>query len=140
MAKKTRAVTSGEREIEQPAGVTMAATAEGKLEEFAEDLGRLLGQAQVKAEGWIGQRNAIAQQLAQIRDTAQQWLSDLTGGGRSSRASTQRRRTRPRRRAPESEPQATGRKKRTLSAEARARIAEAQRARWARHRRAAKQG
>ena len=30
---------------------------------FAEDLGRLLGQARNKAEGWLGQRQAIVKQM-----------------------------------------------------------------------------
>ena len=38
-------------------------SAEEKIEEFAEDLGRLLGSARAKAEGWIGQRRAITKHL-----------------------------------------------------------------------------
>ena len=41
-----------------------------KIEDFAEDLGRLLGTAQAKAQGWLGQRQNVAKQLEQIRDTA----------------------------------------------------------------------
>jgi hypothetical protein len=55
MAKKTRA-----RKSESvPAGVLLAAKAEGKLEEFAEDLGMLLGQAQNKAESWLGSERPL---------------------------------------------------------------------------------
>ena len=36
---------------------------EQKIEDFAEDLGRMLGSARAKAEGWLGQRQAIAKHL-----------------------------------------------------------------------------
>jgi hypothetical protein len=111
-------------------------SAEEKIEEFAEDLGRLLGSARAKAEGWIGQRRAITKHLEDIRDTASGLLSQLTGRG--SAAGAGRRRGRPAgsrtaasgRRGP-GRPAGSGVKKRTMSAEARARIAAAQRARWA---------
>lgn len=48
---------------------------------FAEDLGRILGRAQKKADDWINQRKAIAEQLAQIRDTATHYLEQLTRDG-----------------------------------------------------------
>ena len=108
-----------------------------KLEDFAEDLGRVLGTAQSKAEGWLGQRNQIAEQLVQIRDTATNLLSQLIGNGQRSavaanngHAAAVRRDT--------GRPKHPRRRKRTMSAEARARISEAQRARWAKQKRAAK--
>ena len=125
MAKKTRA-----RKSESvPAGVLLAAKAEGKLEEFAEDLGKLLGQAQNKAENWLGQRKAIAANLIGLRDTATRLLSQL---GVSDGGSTPRRArgaSTPAKRGP-GRPKGS-KKKRTMSAEARAKIAAAQRARWA---------
>jgi hypothetical protein len=51
----------------------------GRLRDFAEDLGRVLGSAQNKAESWLGQRKTIAEQLAKVRDTADQLLRDLSG-------------------------------------------------------------
>jgi hypothetical protein len=111
----------------------MAARAEGKLEEFAEDLGNLLGQAQNKAESWLGQRKAIAANLIGLRDTATRLLAQL---GVSDGASPTRQQTRKTsaastpKRGP-GRPKGTGKKKRTMSAEARAKIAAAQRARWA---------
>jgi hypothetical protein len=39
----------------------------------------LLGTAQVKAQDWLGQRKAIAEQLTQIRDAATRYLEQLTG-------------------------------------------------------------
>ena len=56
-------------------------TTEEKVEQFAEDLGRLLGTVQAKAEGWVGQRNEIAKRLADIRDTASQLLQQLGDRG-----------------------------------------------------------
>src|SRR5258706_13868726 len=44
---------------------------------FAEDLGRLLGQARNKAEGWLGQRQTIVKQLTQLRDEASGLLNEL---------------------------------------------------------------
>jgi hypothetical protein len=112
------------------------ATAE-RIEEFAEDLGRLLGTARAKAEGWLGQRQAIAKQLIGIRDTATELLSQL---GHSDSPSSAGRRGRRRSGAEatmslaEFQPQpGQRRKRRRLSAKGRAAISAAQKARWARH-------
>ena len=69
MAKKKR--TEG--------GATSARVVEEKIEGFAEDLGRLLGTAQAKASSWLEQRKNIADQLTQIRDTANDYLQRLSG-------------------------------------------------------------
>ena len=100
------------------------------LVDFAADLGRFLGTVQNRAAGWLDQRKKIAEQLTQIRDTANDYLRQLTG--------TESGRTGVRRGRPPGQPSAAGRgrKKRTMSAEARERIAEAQRRRWAKHRKA----
>jgi hypothetical protein len=111
------------------------AAAESRLEGFAEDLGKLLGQAQSKAEGWLGQRKAIAEQLTNLRDAANGLLQQLgVGGGR--------RPGRPRKPVADD---GSGKvtvsrklKKRTMSAEARAKISAAQKARWAKQKKAAK--
>jgi hypothetical protein len=52
---------------------------ENRALDFAEDLGRLLGTTQKKAEEWLGQRKALAERLAQIRDAADGYLRQLTG-------------------------------------------------------------
>ena len=123
---------------------------EDKLVDFAEDLGRLLGTAQQKATAWLGQRQEIANQLTQIRDTANSYLQELSGAGAKLAAAVQRgRRGRPpgaKNKAGRRRPQAsassaagkTGRKRRKMSPEARAKIAAAQRARWAKKRAADK--
>jgi hypothetical protein len=108
----------------------------GKLEQFADDLERVLGRARTKAAGWLGERRSIAKHLEAIRDTASGLLAQLTlrgsaagAGGRPGRpdGSTAARAAR---RGP-GRPAGSGRRKRTISAEGRARIAAAQKARWA---------
>jgi hypothetical protein len=90
------------------------------IEGFAEDLGRLLGTAQAKAQGWLGQRQTIAKQLQQIRTTATSLLAELGGerAGRRGRAAIVAVGAAPRRR-------------RKLSAAARKSISDAQKKRWA---------
>lgn len=61
----------------RPAVLAMTAAAEARLENFADDLGTLLGHAQNKAESWLGQRKAIAEQLMGVRDTAVRLLAQL---------------------------------------------------------------
>ena len=51
--------------------------AEHKIEEFAEDLGRMLGHARTKAEGWLGQRRQIVKSLTELRDEASKLLGQL---------------------------------------------------------------
>jgi hypothetical protein len=98
------------------------------IEGFAEDLGRLLGTAQAKAQGWIGQRHTIAKQLQQIRDTAAGLLSELTNASPQAR-----RRGRRQSAADQTDSAATGvvRRTRRLSAKARKAISDAQKRRWA---------
>ncbi len=102
-------------------------TAGARIEEFAEDLGKLLGHAQSKAEGWLNQRQAIAEQLAGVRDTANRLLEQLTGGGAKMAAAVRRGRG--------GRPAGTKGKgtkpRRKMSAAGRARIAAAQKKRWA---------
>ena len=104
-----------------------------KLEDFAEDLGRLLGTARAKAENWIGQRQNVAKQLEQIRDTATGLLQQLTGGEKRRRPG--RGRT-PRAASPAANP-TEQRPRRKLSARARKAISDAQKRRWAKARKGA---
>jgi hypothetical protein len=138
MAKRASRLDSSEQE--QPV-VSMAAAAEHKIEEFAEDLGRLLGTARAKAEGWIGQRQTVATHLEEIRDTAAELLKKLgVGNGATSTGNEAPRRIgRPRKAVASAEPGEIvmpGPKKRTMSAAARKAISDAQKARWARQKRA----
>jgi hypothetical protein len=69
----------------------------GRVVEFAEDLGRILGTTQKRAEDWLNQRHAVAAQLTQIRDAATKYLQQLSGAGAASAVAVRRgRRGRPR--------------------------------------------
>jgi hypothetical protein len=108
-----------------------------KIEGFAEDLGQMLGTARAKAEGWLGQRQSIVKNLTELRDTASQLLSDL--GHQAQRAVRRGRKAgraaaaqvRAIKRGPGRPPGSGRKKKRTMSAAARAAISAAQKARWA---------
>lgn len=113
-------------------GEQIAAVAEEKMEGFAEDLGRLLGTAQNKAESWLSQRAAIAKHLEGVRDTAIGLLNQLGVAGGAARARVTRRGSR----RSQSAAAPGGKTKRTMSPEARERIAAAQRKRWAKVRKA----
>jgi hypothetical protein len=112
-----------------------------QVEAFAEDLGRVLGTARSRVEGWLSQRNELAHHLAEIRDTASQLLTSL--GHRAERVL--RRRGRPAKHALTGEaadtaarnPVRARRRRRKISAEARARMSAAQKARWAKARKQA---
>src|SRR4030095_7491795 len=56
-------------------GVESGGSVEGGIGGFAEDLGRILGQARNKADSWLGQRQAIVKQLTQLRDEASSLLN-----------------------------------------------------------------
>ena len=130
MAKKTARVKP-DAQRDQSAGTSAVQAAENRLEDFAEDLGRLLGHAQNKAASWLEQRKAIAERLTNVRDTAASLLAQigLTEPARARRAQQPVVKRGPGR------PPKQGRRKRTMSAEARAKISAAQKARWARQKR-----
>jgi hypothetical protein len=109
-------------------------TIDQKVEEFAEDLGRLLGTAKVKAESWLGQRGNITSQLREIRDTAVRLLGQLDGGAEQSAGRRQTSAGAPTAKSQGATPAAltrSGRNKPTMSPEARERIRQAQLKRWA---------
>src|SRR5262245_19513993 len=58
-------------------GVESDGSVEGAIGGFAEDLGRILGQARNKANSWLGQRQTIVKQLTQLRDEASSLLNQL---------------------------------------------------------------
>jgi hypothetical protein len=113
------------------------------VEEFAEELGRLLESAQAKAKDWLGQRQQIAKTLEVIRDTATRLLHQLghdgqrsgQRGGRPGESGGDRGRLGARTRSGK---KGSGRTRRVMSAEARERIRQAQLRRWAKQRAAAK--
>ena len=63
---------------------------EDTLVDMAEDLGKLLGTAQNRMETWLGERQELTAKLIQIRDTANQYLRDLTAGGANIAAAIER--------------------------------------------------
>jgi hypothetical protein len=103
-----------------------------RIEEFAEDLGKLLGTARAKAEGWLSQRQSIVKQLTQLRDEATKLLNDL--GHEAEKVMRRGRRAKidyapaPRSKKP----------RRRMSAKARAAISAAQKKRWAKQKAAEK--
>jgi hypothetical protein len=117
------------------------AAVEHRIEEFAEDLGKMLGHARTKAEGWLGQRQAIVKSLTALRDEATKLLGqlghDTVVAGRRGRkavgtaiAAIRRGPGRP------TGPKnaiiiVSGKTKRKMSAKARAAISAAQKKRWA---------
>jgi hypothetical protein len=98
-----------------------------KIEEYAEDLGKMLGTARAKAEGWLGQRESIVKQLTQLRDEATRFLRDLGHGAEGA--------VRRGRRVALNEAAVAKtvveRQRRKMSAAGRAAISAAQRKRWA---------
>ena len=116
-------------------------TSDTKLEEFAEDLGRLLGTARGKAESWLNQRQSIVKNLTELRDTATKLLTDL---GHDAQQMVARRRGRPPGAGKRDvvgqlqPPTMSRRRKRKMSPEARKRISDAQKTRWAKQKAADK--
>jgi hypothetical protein len=100
--------------------------------------------ARVKAAGWLDQRRAIAEHLTGLRDIANQLLAQLGLADSPALAGPAKRGPgRPRKLIADDGTSSVaitrGRKKRfTMSAEARARISAAQKARWAKQKRAAR--
>jgi hypothetical protein len=156
LAKRTNPAAAGAGEAPQDG--TPAAPAADVLGDFAADLGKFLGGVQSRATSWLQQRKEIADQLTQIRDTANHYLRQLGLGERVTTPSMlakevakregKARRGRPPGSKQTKPAQAHGSaspeeaaeepaepRKRFMSAEARARIAEAQRKRWAKLRR-----
>jgi hypothetical protein len=62
-----------------PSGVPTADAIEQRVLAFAEQVGRIAGTLQAKAEGWM-QRDTLQTQLASVRDGAADLLERLAGG------------------------------------------------------------
>jgi len=106
---------------------------------FAEELDKVLGTASVKATAWLKQRKAMLDQLIAVRDKAIGLIRALSGENGSAVDGIQQVPTaeqtpgRPRNRLsrPAAHSKHRKRSRPPLSAEARGRIAAAQRERWA---------
>src|SRR5690349_9720121 len=62
-------------------GTTTADAMEQRMLAFAEQLGRIVGSVQSKAEGWL-ESEALTAQIAGVRDSAAELLQQLAGGAR----------------------------------------------------------
>jgi hypothetical protein len=106
------------------------------LDAFAQDLGRLLGNAQTRAESWLGQRRVVETQLTQIRDTAAGLLRQLANRGADLAVAVRRgRRATMKVQAGKAPGRPKGRK---VSAAARRKMSLAAKRRWAARKAAAK--
>ena len=75
MARRTNTSTS----TSPPSGAAPIAIAvEDRVVAFAEQLGRVVGTVQNKADGWLSSA-ALQEQLARVRDGAAELLTDLSG-------------------------------------------------------------
>jgi hypothetical protein len=76
MAKQDdSAATTGSGGTSRPEAASM----ENRMLAFAEQLGRIVGTVQAKAEGWLD-RDALTAQIATVRDSASDLLNQLGGG------------------------------------------------------------
>ena len=141
MAKRPRQAEGHEH----PHGVTGGGV-DKAIETFAEDLGSILGTTRAKAENWLGQRQNVAKQLEQIRDTASELLNQLTGTGARLAAAVGRGVRRGGRRGPGTPRKAQGSRatasgaypRKKFSAATIAKMRASQKARWAKIKKAPK--
>jgi len=64
-------------------GATAADAVEQRLMAFAEQLGRIVGTIQAKADGWL-EGDTLHKQIATVRDDAARLLDQLTGGAKKA--------------------------------------------------------
>jgi len=76
------AATSGSGGTAGPPADSM----ENRMLAFAEQLGRIVGTVQAKAEGWLD-RDALSAQISTVRDSASDLLNQLSGGTQNKTAS-----------------------------------------------------
>ena len=67
------------RDNETNAGTTRTDAMEQRVLAFAEQLGRIAGTFQAKAEGWLD-GDALTRQITSVRDSATELLEQLAGG------------------------------------------------------------
>ena len=66
-------------------GTTTADTTEQRVVAFAEQLGRIVGTVQAKADGWMN-REALTRQIASVRDSAAELLEQLAAATKASKS------------------------------------------------------
>jgi len=77
--------TTGGTPRTNASGATTTDAMEQRVLAFAEQLGRLAGTFQAKAEGWMD-RETLNKQIASVRDSAADLLEQLAGGGTNASA------------------------------------------------------
>src|SRR5437899_3206822 len=89
MAKRSGETTrpDGVTKTSDASGATMGDALEERVVAFAEELGRIVGTFQARAEGWMD-REALTKQLASVRDGAAELLEQLAATKRSTRVPT----------------------------------------------------
>jgi hypothetical protein len=71
--------TNGGTTTTKASGAMLADAMERRVVAFAEQIGRIAGTVQAKAEGWMD-RDTLYQQIASVRDGAVDLLEQLAGG------------------------------------------------------------
>jgi hypothetical protein len=71
--------TNGDTRTTNASGETTGDAMEQRVVAFAEQLGRIAGTFQAKAEGWLD-REALTKQIASVRDGAAELLEQIAGG------------------------------------------------------------
>ena len=85
MAKRGNATQPpvGDTTMASAPGATPAEAMEQRVMAFAEQLGRIVGTIQAKADGWLD-GDTLHTQIATIRDDAAHLLDQLTGGAKKA--------------------------------------------------------
>jgi len=78
----TQPAVGGTTTISAP-GATAAEAMEQRVVAFAEQLGRIVGTIQAKADGWLD-GDVLHKQIATVRDEAAHLLEQLTGGAKKA--------------------------------------------------------
>lgn len=118
----------------EPSSPSDLSAGEQKMMDIAEGLGEFLGRAEHQWNAWRGQRDTVIQNLTAIRDRATRLLTEV---GVAHNQESKRRGRPPSDSAAPPLRSSKGKRKGGLSPEGRARIAAAQKARWAQVRAAA---
>jgi hypothetical protein len=77
--------TNGGTTTTNASGAMTANAMERRVVAFAEQMGRIAGTVQARAEGWMD-RETLSQQIASVRDGAVDLLEQLAGGGATKAA------------------------------------------------------
>ena len=88
MAKRDNATApTGDQTPTNDPGTKTPTPMEARLFAFAEELGRIAGTIQAKAEGWLDS-DTLKQQIASVRDGASQLLDQFAGAATKARKET----------------------------------------------------